>query len=58
MKRRIKTVSYPYDISEENGFTVLRFIVKDPNAKFPDECKLKLILDVKDKQTLIKELSK
>jgi hypothetical protein len=57
MKQRIKTVSYAYDISEEDGLTVLRFIVKSKDAKYPDKCKLVLKLDKNDKQKLIRLLS-
>jgi hypothetical protein len=58
MPQRIKTVSYPYEIHEENGLTIIRFIVKDPNAKYPDTCKLRLALSSDDKKTLAELLTK
>jgi hypothetical protein len=58
MPERIKTVSYPYEMQEKDGLTIIRFIVKDPNAKYPDTCKLRLVLNPKDKQTLAQLLTK
>jgi hypothetical protein len=55
--KRINTVSYPYEISEENGSTVLRFFPKTPGAK-TSNAKLKFELSPKDKQTLIEQLRK
>jgi hypothetical protein len=55
--KRISTISYPYEITEENGLTVLRFYPKDPDAKYPDSSVLVLKLNAKDKQTLVKQLS-
>lgn len=57
MKSRINTISYPYEISDENGDTVIRFFVKSPDAVYPNTCKLVFRMNAKDKGTLLKLLS-
>jgi len=55
--KRISTISYPYEITEEEGLTVLRFYPKNPNAKYPEDSVLVLKLNAEDKQALVKLLS-
>lgn len=56
MKRNV-IGTYPYELTKEQGMTVLRFFPKKPNAQYPDDAVLVLKLSDKDKQTLIKLLS-
>jgi hypothetical protein len=56
MKRTI-IGTYPYEMTREDGLTVLRFFPKKPDAKFPDDPVLVLKLSQKDKRTLIGLLS-
>jgi hypothetical protein len=56
--KREKLGSYPYEIERSNQSTVIvRFFPKKPDAKFPDDAVLKLVLTEKDKQKLKEILS-
>ncbi len=49
--------TYPYDVTKENGVTIIRFYPKKADAQYPDDAVLVLRLNNKDKQTLVKLLS-
>ena len=52
-----KIGGYPYKMTKEGNFIVLRFFPKDPSAEYPKDVDLVLRLNEEDRQKLIKLLS-
>ena len=54
--KRDELSGFPYEITKEGDFTVLRFFPKSPTAEYPNDSVMVLKLNEKDKQKLIKIL--
>jgi len=55
--KRDELSGFPYEITKEGNFTVLRFYPKSPKAVDPNDSEFRLKLDEKERQKLIKLLS-
>ena len=55
--KRDELSGFPYEVTKEGNFIVLRFFPKSPSAKYPNYAEFRLKLDEKERQKLIKMLS-